>query len=616
MKLGTFVSRKAIIFALAVCGGEVLPSSAGAQNALPQGELRAAPDEKGVDLITQKPEVTDPGISIGEPDQGGISFIRKWSGTGSLIGWGWNHNFNFNAGAAPWPPANGTVVTYRVTIGFKAFDFVSLIDQTTHIAGPWNSVHADGTTFTNGLNGYTFTDRDGTVVSFSNVANGSFPTRLVKPNGETWTFAYQYLPITYPPYGNAWYLQDVSTNFGYEVHFNYNPAASVNQYTGFSGSISLINSAVDYCAPLAASCASLSNSWPKESYYQPRSQTPFTETDTNPVGATRTYNIDNKLYNLTGFRPGSSGTNTINYSYIANIQYATVTSARDDTGSWSYSSSPESVYSFTYGGTFYYSAYDVTRTDPNGKIVRARDLVNINLEPVLGAYTDELGRTTRYIYDGSGRLTHVVEPEGSIDASGIALSGYTQNGYDSRGNVIQVVKVAKAGSGLANLVYTASYPSTCTNPKTCNKPTWIRDANGNQTDYTYDGNHGGLLSEMKPAPAAGAARPLTLRTFAQRSAWVKNSAGALVQSPNPIWLLSTETTCQTVGGSNAATCDSSAMQTTKTYLYGAAGSNQSLLIKGVSVSSGGTTLVTCYGYDIYNRKISETKPNANLTTCS
>ncbi|MEI9905316.1 MAG: hypothetical protein WDN06_16215 [Asticcacaulis sp.] len=46
---------------------------------------------------------------------------------------------------------------------------------------------------------------------------------------------------------------------------------------------------------------------------------------------------------------------------------------------------------------------------------------------------------------------------------------------------------------------TSSYPSTCTNPVTCNQPTWTRDAKGNETDYTYDSTHGGVLTVTLPA---------------------------------------------------------------------------------------------------------------------
>ena len=40
---------------------------------------------------------------------------------------------------------------------------------------------------------------------------------------------------------------------------------------------------------------------------------------------------------------------------------------------------------------------------------------------------------------------------------------------------------------------TANYPATCANPVTCNKPNFIIEA-GQQTDFTWDGTHGGVLT--------------------------------------------------------------------------------------------------------------------------
>jgi YD repeat-containing protein len=49
--------------------------------------------------------------------------------------------------------------------------------------------------------------------------------------------------------------------------------------------------------------------------------------------------------------------------------------------------------------------------------------------------------------------------------------------------------------------------------------------------------------------------------------------------------------------------------------YGPNAGPNSLLLRGMAVTSGGVTLRTCYGYDQEGRKISETAPNANLTSC-
>ncbi|MBK9589270.1 MAG: RHS repeat protein [Sphingomonadales bacterium] len=86
-------------------------------------------------------------------------------------------------------------------------------------------------------------------------------------------------------------------------------------------------------------------------------------------------------------------------------------------------------------------------------------------------------------------MTGVTYPEGNQLA-------YT---YDARGNVTQETAIAKPGSGLANIIKTVGYDASCTQPVKCDKPNWTRDAASNQTDYTYDSTHGGVLTVTAPA---------------------------------------------------------------------------------------------------------------------
>src|SRR3546814_1901077 len=74
---------------------------------------------------------------------------------------------------------------------------------------------------------------------------------------------------------------------------------------------------------------------------------------------------------------------------------------------------------------------------------------------------------------------------------------------------------------------------------------------------------------MKPAPTSGAARPLTVHTYVQKYAYIKNSGGSLVAASAPVWLPATMTECQTAAGSSSPVCDSGAPQRLTTYQYGA-----------------------------------------------
>lgn len=116
--------------------------------------------------------------------------------------------------------------------------------------------------------------------------------------------------------------------------------------------------------------------------------------------------------------------------------------------------------------------------------------------------TNALSQTTGFQHDGFGRLTQITQPEGN----------QAVYAYDARGNVTSTTLKAKPGSGLADIVTSAGYAASCTNPVTCNSPEWTRDAKGNQTDYTYDSTHGGVLTVTAPADAGGV-RPQTRYTY-------------------------------------------------------------------------------------------------------
>lgn len=223
--------------------------------------------------------------------------------------------------------------------------------------------------------------------------------------------------------------------------------------------------------------------------------------------------------------------------------------------------------------------------------------------------TDALGRVTSYTYKPSFTLAINM---GDLVTSETLPSGLeTSYSYDGRGNLNAVTKTAVSGE-TSTASYT--YPATCDNPATCNKPSAFVDWNGNETDWTY-ASWGGLASELDPASTPGAARPLKLSTYVQKSAYVLNSSGALVSTGQPIWLIDTETVCQTVPGSRTLACDAGAPKTVTTYQYGADGTADNLLVRGVAVAADGQTQRTCYGYDAYGNRISETKPLGTGIAC-
>lgn len=183
-------------------------------------------------------------------------------------------------------------------------------------------------------------------------------------------------------------------------------------------------------------------------------------------------------------------------------------------------------------------------------------------------------------------------------------------------NVNQIKRKAKPGSGLADITTSATY--NCLNAKVCAKPQTSTDAKGQVTTYTYDANHGGVLTET--LPAVGGITPQKRYEYTQRYAWIKDSAGTFVQSAAPMWVLVRERFCKTTNPSGS-TCGGGASDEVVTdYDYGPDSGPNTLLLRGMVVTatnSNGTleSQRTCYGYDDFGRRISETKPLANLTAC-
>ena len=233
--------------------------------------------------------------------------------------------------------------------------------------------------------------------------------------------------------------------------------------------------------------------------------------------------------------------------------------------------------------------------------------------------TDPLGRTT---------INNFCDPNGLANYPAtwqnrclVSLLQWTQDPEGGKAhftwdlanrNVTSIRKVAKPGSGLADIVTSATY--NCSYRVSCAKPTSVTDAKGNVTAYTHDPSHGGTLSEMAPAPSAGAARPLKLHTYVQKYAYIL-AGGSLVPAASPVWLPASLTECQTVAGSSTAACDTSAPLRITAYEYGADGTADNLLLRGQAVTADGTTLRTCYGYDWRGNKIWETSPRAGLAVC-
>ncbi len=197
-----------------------------------------------------------------------------------------------------------------------------------------------------------------------------------------------------------------------------------------------------------------------------------------------------------------------------------------------------------------------------------------------------ISRTNAYQYDGQRRLERITNPEGD----------YTQFAFDGRGNVTTTTAVAKSGSGLANIVTTATYPSTCANPLTCNRPTATTDALGNVTDYVWNGSHGGLESVTSPAPSSGGVRPQARIAYAAQTAYFKNASGVIVAAGSSVILPISSSAC--VSGS-APACLGTTDEIRTTVVYGSSGVANLLLPTSTTSGDGSGALAatTAVTYD-------------------
>jgi hypothetical protein len=515
-------------------------------------------------------------------------------------------------------------VTVKVVLGHSSETFItnSVADQclffkpTPHVGPVGTPLYTTGSTLTldSGSGQFTYTRRDGTKVLYSVLpkSGGPVATQMIYPDGRVLTYGYD---------SNAG-LQSVSRSDGLQLKYSYG--------TGFNGFVHLtgvtaINTAYEYCDPTAATCV-LKMQWPTATYsFTAAPSNGIIMTATNSSGAT-VYTMDSSG-RTTGIRlPSNTSGDNFSYTYCDSNcpQYTSypftahadtfVRSVLRDGYLWTYNGGPAIPLSTnaglgmntsaTYGYTSPVSSSETVLTfvcEDGVGIFDGPSCGPVVLDPLI-QLTDQQGDV---FYGPSIATSKVTRPEGNI----------TSYAWDSRLNLIQEILNPKSGSPLAQVTLNANYDATCTIPVKCNQPNWVQDGLGNQTDYAYDPVHGGVLKVTRPADVHGI-RPETRYTYAQRYAWTLNSAGSYVKSAAPIWVLATESNCRTSAASPTGTgCTVAGDEVVETYEYGPDSGPNNLFLRGVAVTADGITHRTCYGYDQYGDKISETEPSAGLTSC-
>ncbi|MEP3464606.1 MAG: hypothetical protein ABJN65_01150, partial [Parasphingorhabdus sp.] len=538
-----------------------IASSATAQTngGAPPVPVRSAIDENGVDVVRGTFNYGHDHLSIGADGKQGLSYATRQSGSTS---------------------ATSHVTTLHISGNTATFTVDGVSD--TFVNGV--STEGNGSSYIYSSPLYTYTSSDGTVTRF--VSNSSYnffeaatarALDTVFPDGTKRTYNHkivQYcaggyeLGVCQSVLQYALRLQSVNNSNGYQLKFNYalsKTSLVESEYYDWSRltSIKALNNAVEYCNPTLDYC-STSQNWP-------------TSTITNSGGATTITDAEGQQTRYTGsphtgvFKIKRPGSTTDNVTATHDVNNRVTSLLRDGL-------------SYTYAYSDSGNTRTTTRTDPASKQrVYTSDLTTFRIT----LFKDELNRQTSYTYDSNGRVKRVTLPEGN----------YAEYTYDARGNVTNTTRGAKSGSGTANIVTTASYPASCSNKKTCNKPTWTRDATGKQTDYTYNSSHGGVLTVTQPAPSSGAARPQTRVSYSAKQAYFKNSTGSIVASGQSTQMPTQIASCRT-----ASSCSGGTDETKTVINYGSqtAGVANNLLPVSATASAGNGTLAATSSFTFDN----------------
>jgi RHS repeat-associated protein len=570
------VGLAALIF---VAGGI---SVAAAQTAPP---VRSEIDGNGVDLTRGTFNTSSTDVSVGSDAQG-ISYTRNWRDVGV-----WRDNLVATIN-------NSVSGTITVSIGNSSDSFDTSFVSTE---GNGSTLSFDGTD-------YFYTTSSGVVAVFER-ANGRYDLfgsnvgwikHITFPNGDRWTYTYktgQWCQDIYwngtscsVPLDSSVRIQSVTNRFGYQLKLEYASNTPTN-YTSLANwgkiaKVTAINNADEYCDPAADSCT-LARPWPFVTYVK----TGNVETVTDRQGGRGSYTFASTSSGtkLVGIRRPTSATDNIVIGYDTNGQVSTVTN--------------EGV-SYIYTTT----VADLTRTTTVNVANNYVRTVNAHsTEFAIQSESDGLGFNSTYIRDSNWRVKEI------YNYNNATLQGSTIFTYDSRGNVTETRKVAQPGSGLSDIVTSATFPATCSvaTIKTCNKPLTTTDPKGNVTDYTYDNNHGGLLTVTAPAASAGGIRPQIRYAYTARQANFKNSAGVVGASGSNIYLLTQVSTCQTT-----ASCTSQLDEVRTVLEYGVTTPTtpNNLLITSIKVSSGTNTVpaTTKFGYDKINAAASAIYANIGI----
>lgn len=441
-----------------------------------------------------------------------------------------------------------------------------------------NNPDCDGATLILSASGghYVYTDAQGNLYTFNPSVKVLAPgdsrrsqriARIDYADGHTLTYTYS---------GSQ--LKQIASNYGYSLVFEYGASGYVSKACGYNRAVTAVTTA-STCAG-AALAVNYS--------YAPQTWVNLTGV-VDALGETWGYDYQgtSNMSKMTCVRQvNSSACLMTGNPAPTGAAYQQTT---PDGAVWSFNRSdkdPEDIQLPGEPPAMTFGSY----TGPEGIEVTAQFGAGL-----LDYYTQN-GRTTHLQWDGVD-LVGLSHPEGNS-------VGYTYRA----GQTTSTSWSAKPGSGLATIGSSMGFADNAclsTPTKVCNKPIWKKDYKGNQTDFTYDPAHGGVLTET--GPAVGGVRPQVRYEYAQKRAWV-SSGGIYVPEPVYLYLPVRKSFCAT-GAASGAGCAIAGDEVVTTYDYGPDSGPNNLTLRSETMTAGGTSRRTCYNYDWMGNKISTTRPN-------
>lgn len=352
----------------------------------------------------------------------------------------------------------------------------------TPLGSVFNSDQANGASLTKEGETFILTASDGTVTIFSHKDENFYrATESRRADGSKISLNYQRATFITPTFINSGQppatisrLISVANNNGLLLEYVYEFDTSFGTFNQIQPwlkktEVTLKNVAVGQSVISRAR------------YVQPKFTSPMTVFDNS--GSEFTYALDNSTGRIISItRPIDISPSVIfTYNNVGRI-----IAVDDATGRTTYLCSDNG------------STRTTQVTDPQGQV--SIYTFNIPTQRILSS-RDPAGGLTQWTYDQFGRPTTIRRPNGTFE----------QRVYDNKGNLTSTTLVPASGSAELPITSSASFP--CRSAATCDKPDWVRDARGNQADYTYDQLTGNVTTVMAP-PDNNGVRAVTQMQYA------------------------------------------------------------------------------------------------------